>query len=177
MRRFPVKHATGRQSTMQCTALSKLAVSVCLLVSIGSFSALQASEYFFRPTSIAAFQTWQPTLEFLLVNSGRTSIVVKAIAIETTDGTQGCALTANTKMILVPPRRAIIAIFECQGLIQTNRQGTYTLKVEQVPILFVRPGTVPQKDTMLLRNFTASVIVRRSNRALIQVAAINIPDQ
>ena len=160
---------------MRSTHRREVLVSVFMLLSMCAFSTLHASEYYVRPTFIAAFQTWQPTLEFLLVNSGSTPIVVKALAIETASGKQGCALAANTELIMVPPRRATIAVFKCQSPIQKNIRENYTLKVEQVPILFVTPGASPSDDTMLLRNFTVSVIVRRSNTADIQVATIDHP--
>ena len=145
------------------THFLKAIFTYAFLVS-GVCQSASATDFFLRPTNLSMIDDWTPQLSFFVSNPSKRTIVLK---IETR---QAGALSASSKpeeialkalpaeIVLKAGERKIIRLDYVVA--QIPQSNNYEVVVEQLPIVYLKPGEDTLPETMLVTRYVAEVEVR-----------------
>lgn len=124
-----------------------------------------AADYYFRPTSLAMVGNWNRDLSFTVSNPGKNPVVLSLKALPS--GLIPLAARNRPVALEVFPARVLLLPGESKSVKidyfrrqDSQAPTSYELVVEQLPILFVKPGGIDESDIMTVTRYTASIDVR-----------------
>lgn len=139
-----------------------------------SFDA-KAADYYFRPTNVAMIDSWTNELSFTISNPGKVPVVLKLKAHPV--GAQKAqfrqlpdilGISART-LILKPGETTEINLdYRPQSAVQ--QLSSYEVTVEQLPILYVLPGSAQKPGLMNVTRYTAEIEIRERDTQQFQYA-------
>lgn len=154
---------------------------------------VSATDYFFRPASLAMAGAWTSNLEFIVSNPSRYPVVLEISTKEVgvllaAEGQTRSVLRALPASLVVRPGEVHRVELEVDDARNLKSPSSFEITVEQLPILYVNPGEARVPDIMTVTRYTASVAVRvrepenqyamtTINRARKQATAIEAGDQ
>jgi hypothetical protein len=124
-----------------------------------------ATDFFFRPVNLASFQSWQPDLDFELINPSSKPVWLKIsvrrtgvmLALETDKPIALNVFPANVLMTPETRRRVSLSYDNIGSQLDPE---SYEVIVEQLPIWFAQPGEYNLPETMDVRRYITEVKVR-----------------
>lgn len=135
----------------------------------------RATDYYFRPTNIAMADRWTNDLSFVISNPNKVPVVLKLSARQVgvqkaqfVSSPAALRLSATSLVINPGEQRKLNLDYSPQNYHQPHL--SYAIVVEQLPILYVSPGSKYKPDTMLITRYTVDVEVRGSDRVQRQFA-------
>lgn len=143
---------------------NKVALLFFMLVIGAGFGAAAASDYYFRPTNIAMVQSWTKELNFTVSNPSKMPIVLKIssrqVGIMPTKNENGPSALAvlPASVVLMPgeTQRIDVAYREENAF---SEMSSFEVTVEQLPILFMVPGTIRTPRMMDVKRYVADIEV------------------
>lgn len=123
-----------------------------------------ATDFFLRPTNISMVEDWTPQLSFFVSNPSDRTIVLQvetrqARAVLASIESQEIALKAlPAQIVLRAGERKIIRLDYDPRNYQPSSH--YEVVVEQLPIIYLKPGDDAMPDTMLVTRYVAEIEVR-----------------
>lgn len=139
-----------------------------LLASIVAVPA-DATDFFLRPTHLSMVEDWTPQLSFFVSNPSDRTIVLQVETRQTRAvlaavKPEEVALKALPAQIVLKAGERKIIRLEYDPRVD-HAANHYEVVVEQLPIIYLRPGDEAMPDTMLVTRYVADVEVRlRSSR-------------
>lgn len=138
-------------------------VFVTLMLALMSMGA-SSTDFFLRPTSLSMVEDWTPQMSFFVSNPSDRTIVLKvdtrqrgpALASDTTEEVALKAFPAE--IVLKAGERKIIRLDYVRGRMPLSNH--FEVVVEQLPILYLKPGEEELPETMLVTRYVAEVEVR-----------------
>lgn len=130
----------------------------------GLCQSVAATDFFLRPTNLSMIDGWTSQLSFFVSNPSERTIVLK---IETRHA--GTVLASNqpeeialkalpAEIVLKAGARKIIRLDYTAN--QYRKSNHYEVVVEQLPIIYLKPGEGTLPQTMLVTRYVAEVEVR-----------------
>lgn len=135
----------------------------------------KAADYYFRPTNVAMIDSWTNELSFTISNPGKVPVVLKLKAHPV--GAQKAqfrhlpdvlGISANTLVLKPGERREINLDYRPQSAVQ--QFSSYEVTVEQLPILYVLPGSTQKSGLMNVTRYTAEIEIRERGPRQLQYA-------
>lgn len=122
------------------------------------------TDFFLRPTSLSMVEEWTPQMSFFVSNPGDRAIVLTVSTrrrgpVLASQETEEIALKAlPSEIVLRAGERKIIRLDYISE--QTSRSNHFEVVVEQLPIIYLKPGEEKLPETMLVTRYVAEVEVR-----------------
>lgn len=144
--------------------LHRIILTLAWLVSIFSLPA-GATDFFLRPTNISMIDDWTPQLSFFVSNPSDRTIVLKVetrhtrTVLASTQPDEIALKALPAEIVLKAGERKIIRLDYTPGSYQSSLH--YEVLVEQLPIIYLKPGDDNMPETMLVTRYVAEVEVRR----------------
>ncbi len=142
----------------------KISLAILWAASIFSLPA-SAIDFFLRPTNVSMVEDWSPQLSFFVSNPGERTIVLK---VETRQTRTMLASTIPAVIALKALPAEIVLKAGERKIIKLDYSpadyrafGHYEIVVEQLPVIYLRPGEDAMPETMLVTRYIAEVEVRR----------------
>jgi len=138
-------------------------ILIFMLLSLSSLSA-SSTDFFLRPTSLSMVEEWTPQMSFFVSNPSDRTIVLKVDTRQrgpalASDKTKEVALKAlPAEIVLKAGERKIIRLEYVWE--RMPRSKHFEVVVEQLPILYLKPGDEELPETMLVTRYVAEVEVR-----------------
>ena len=123
-----------------------------------------ATDFFLRPTNLSMIDDWTPQLAFFVSNPSERTIVLKietrqAGSVLASSKSEEIALRAlPAEIVLKAGERKIIRLDYV--IAQIPQSNHYEVVVEQLPIVYLKPGENTLPETMLVTRYVAEVEVR-----------------
>ncbi len=148
-----------KKPTHFLTAIFTLALSLS-----GVCQSAGATDFFLRPTNLSMIDGWTPQLAFFVSNPSERTIVLKiatreAGAVLASSKPEEISLRAlPAQIVLKAGERKIIRLDYV--IAQIPQSNHYEVVVEQLPIVYLKPGENTLPETMLVTRYVAEVEVR-----------------
>lgn len=127
--------------------------------------AVNAADYYFRPTNLAMLESWSNDLNFTVSNPSKMPIVLKLTTRSVGVLNAGYKTTSTVlkvfpaTMVVMPGERKTINLeYEMDN--SFSGASSYEVVVEQLPILYVSPGRPKASNLMTITRYTAEIEIR-----------------
>ena len=127
----------------------------------------RAADYYFRPTNIAMADRWIDDLSFVVSNPSKVPVVLKLTTRQV--GVQQAlflnlpkALHLATTTLVINPGEQKEINLEYSPKEYHRPHSSYAVVVEQLPILYVLPGSKYKPSTMVVTRYTADIEIREN---------------
>ena len=134
-------------------------------------TSVSGTDFFLRPTSLSMVEDWTPAMSFFVSNPSDRTIVLRVDTRErgpvlASETAEEIALTAlPAEIVLRAGDRRIIRLDYIPDRMDGSKH--FEVIVEQLPIIYLKPGEDTLPETMLITRYVADVEVRpRTSRSL-----------
>ncbi len=145
---------------------TKILTFICAGFCLSGLTAMKALsiDFFLRPTSLSMVEDWTPQMSFYVSNPGDRTIVLKIDtrrrgAVLASDQPEEVPLKAlPAEIVLKSGERKVIRLDYIPD--KAFRSNHFEVVVEQLPIIYLKPGEDELPETMLVTRYVAEVEVR-----------------